>query len=161
MTTHSPGPWSAESAMSSDLHHVRYITADGKIIASVRHRIEHSMDEAIANAKLMASAPALLTLLVESQTSIGGDWRQRRDATIAKVTGDSKSAAQPSEDPANLGLIKQMQQALKDAAHLGLTFERGRATILRSYIDEQEALLKRITEINTRIAAVELGAQPP
>lgn len=27
----------------------------------------------------------LLALLVESQTSIGGDWRQRRDAAIAKA----------------------------------------------------------------------------
>ena len=36
---------------------------------------------------LMAAAPELLALLVESQSFIGGDWRERRDAVVAKVTG--------------------------------------------------------------------------
>lgn len=40
-----------------------------------------------ANARLIALAPDLLALLVESQSSIGGDWRERRDAAIAKATG--------------------------------------------------------------------------
>ena len=40
-----------------------------------------------ANARLIAVAPDLLALLVESQENIGGDWRERRDAAIAKATG--------------------------------------------------------------------------
>lgn len=62
-TKHTPGPWAAESAMSRDVSHIRYITADGKIIASVRHRVEHTQDEALANAALFAAAPDLLAAL--------------------------------------------------------------------------------------------------
>jgi hypothetical protein len=40
-----------------------------------------------ANARLVSAAPDLLALLIESQHSIGGDWRERRDAAIAKATG--------------------------------------------------------------------------
>lgn len=58
-TKHTPGPWAAEAAMSSDTPHIRYITADGAIIASVRHRLEQTQDEALANARLMAAAPEL------------------------------------------------------------------------------------------------------
>jgi len=43
--------------------------------------------EKSANARLMIAAHDLLKLLVESQDSIGGDWRARRDAAIAKATG--------------------------------------------------------------------------
>lgn len=38
---------------------------------------------------LFAAAPELLALLIESQHSIGGDWRARRDAAIAKATGSA------------------------------------------------------------------------
>ncbi len=100
MTTHSPGPWSAESAMSSDIFHVRYITADGRIIASVRHRIEQSLDEAIANARLMADAPKLLKALQDIIDEAGPQYgndegpgcvnRMARiaRAAIANVTGE-------------------------------------------------------------------------
>ena len=60
---HTPGPWALESAMSSDTPHIRYITADTKIIASVRHRTEHSQEMALANARLIAAAPILLDAL--------------------------------------------------------------------------------------------------
>lgn len=46
-------------------------------------------DEIMAAAHLIAAAPELLALLVESQRSIGGDWRERRDAAIAKATGEA------------------------------------------------------------------------
>ena len=39
--------------------------------------------------KLEAERNELLALLVESQTSIGGDWRARRDAAIRKARGES------------------------------------------------------------------------
>lgn len=35
--------------------------------------------------ELMRQRDALMALLVESQTSIGGDWRQRRDAAVEKI----------------------------------------------------------------------------
>ena len=38
-------------------------------------------------ATMMAAAPDLLSLLLESQSSIGGDWRQRRDTALANATG--------------------------------------------------------------------------
>lgn len=41
------------------------------------------------DANLLAAAPELLALLIESQDSIGGDWRNRRDAAIAKATGET------------------------------------------------------------------------
>lgn len=46
--------------------------------------------ECEANARLIAAAPQLLALLVESQRSIGGDWRERRDSAIAKATGEQE-----------------------------------------------------------------------
>lgn len=39
------------------------------------------------DALLFAAAPDLLALLIESQENIGGDWRERRDAAIAKALG--------------------------------------------------------------------------
>ncbi len=36
--------------------------------------------------RLHDAAPAMRDLLIESQTSIGGDWRQRRDAVLAKLS---------------------------------------------------------------------------
>lgn len=45
--------------------------------------------EVAADAHLISAAPDLLQLLIESQTSIGGDWRERRDAAVAKATGKS------------------------------------------------------------------------
>jgi hypothetical protein len=44
-------------------------------------------DAGEANARLYAASPELLMLLIESQESIGGDWRARRDAAIARATG--------------------------------------------------------------------------
>lgn len=35
---------------------------------------------------MFAEAPAMFALLVESQQCIGGDWRDRRDALLAKIS---------------------------------------------------------------------------
>lgn len=51
------------------------------------HHADWCADIVHPDMRLMAAAPDLLTLLVESQSSIGGDWRERRDAAIAKATG--------------------------------------------------------------------------
>ena len=39
-----------------------------------------------ADRALIAAAPKLLALLIESQEHIGGDWRERRDAAIREAT---------------------------------------------------------------------------
>lgn len=46
-----------------------------------------SKELAVANARLWATAPKLLALLLESQANIGGDWRVRRDAAIMEALG--------------------------------------------------------------------------
>jgi hypothetical protein len=40
------------------------------------------------------SAPDLELLLIESQTSIGEDWRERRDAVLARIKATGPAAAQ-------------------------------------------------------------------
>jgi hypothetical protein len=60
---------------------------DYKIEQEVKDRL---YERETANARLIAAAPELLKLLVESQEYIGGDWRDRRDAAIAKVTGGAR-----------------------------------------------------------------------
>jgi hypothetical protein len=70
MSQHSTGEWSSEAALSSDLHHVRYITADGSIIARVCLRKGMPQEEAIANAKLMATADKMLQALEEVSTML-------------------------------------------------------------------------------------------
>lgn len=42
---------------------------------------------------MFAAAPELLLLLLDSQENIGGDWRARRDAAIAKALGKTSEAA--------------------------------------------------------------------
>lgn len=54
-----------EAALSSDLHNIRYITADGKRIASVYWRRDVSQEEAIANASLLAKSKAMMEALKE------------------------------------------------------------------------------------------------
>ena len=53
------------------------------------HHADWCADVIHPDMRLMAAAPDLLALLVESQTSIGGDWRERRDAAVAKAIGAS------------------------------------------------------------------------
>jgi hypothetical protein len=62
---------------------------------NAKRTAEFEKDWAVRKArmKLEAAAPDLLALLVESQTSIGGDWRERRDAAIAKATYPVRKAA--------------------------------------------------------------------
>ena len=46
--------------------------------------------ENVMKIALISSANELLQMLIESQESIGGDWRERRDALISKATGGAK-----------------------------------------------------------------------
>jgi hypothetical protein len=68
--SHTKGPWGSESTMSSDFQFIRYISGpDCQSIAKVYHKInpmtgdEMTQAEALANARLIAAAPALLEAL--------------------------------------------------------------------------------------------------
>lgn len=63
MDKFSKGEWSSEAALSSDNHNIRYVTADGKRIASVSHQIGMEQDEALANAALLSNAKNMLIAL--------------------------------------------------------------------------------------------------
>lgn len=94
MSKHTKGPWGIEQ--TDDTNWIGFMRPhDGKVelIVCTTARDFTLKDEAReqndANARLIAAAPELLALLVESQRSIGGDWRERRDAAIAKATGEA------------------------------------------------------------------------
>lgn len=53
---------------------------DVAVVLSLSHRND---------GPVLAAAHELLMLLIESQASIGGTWRARRDAAITKATGDA------------------------------------------------------------------------
>lgn len=73
---HTPGPWVIEPVCGAfDVYAEG--NDDAEPIAS---------EISGPNARLIAAAPELLALLIESQDNIGGDWRARRDAAIARAT---------------------------------------------------------------------------
>lgn len=64
---HSPAPFGASAALSSDHYNIRYITdCEGNHIATVRHLAGMSQEEALANAALFKAAPALLAALEDA-----------------------------------------------------------------------------------------------
>jgi hypothetical protein len=73
--SHTPAPWRVDA--SEDTFGFHNYTINGR----------GNRDEREDNARLIEAAPELLQLLVESQEYIGGNWRDRRDAAIAKATG--------------------------------------------------------------------------
>lgn len=83
-TKFTPGEWRAElvgvSSAGPEGENVYEITNGHQRIAEY---------VAECDAPLLAAARELLALLIESQESIGGDWRERRDALIAKATGSA------------------------------------------------------------------------
>jgi hypothetical protein len=86
--THTPGPWETDrnnthAGQIAVVHNC--LNDDWVEIWSPVWPDGEARQE--ANARLIAAAPELLALLVESQDSIGGDWRERRDALVAKATG--------------------------------------------------------------------------
>ncbi len=77
---HTPGPWFVRRSLAGGHGAYLHITSASRDGIAVTNKA--------GDAVLIAEAPDLLALLVESQESIGGDWRQRRDAAIAKATGE-------------------------------------------------------------------------
>jgi hypothetical protein len=61
---HTPGPWSSEATLSSDVHFIRSIWSEevGQI-AKVRIGPVLEQEEALANASLIAAAPVMLERL--------------------------------------------------------------------------------------------------
>ena len=114
----SAGPWSVPHFARPDVDCMcGYVLTDGYCgaVCTVHASGEGNFlktgdnpkfEEACANAHLIAEAgnvyhetgltprqladqrAELLALLVESQTSVGGDWRARRDAAIQRATGE-------------------------------------------------------------------------
>lgn len=60
-----------------------------RVYANVQGYRDTPKEELEATARLFAAASEMLELLKESQENIGGDWRQRRDETIAKAQGEA------------------------------------------------------------------------
>jgi len=91
---HTKGPWRAiYRGFDQDANWVSRIPyAIERVVGGAVAPIADVCDQpqAEANAALLAAAPELLALLIESQDSIGGDWRERRDAAVAKATGGAK-----------------------------------------------------------------------
>lgn len=95
MTTQpTAGPWDSTAALASDLYNIRYI--DGpkcEKIATVRHAVDMSQEEALANAKLIAAAPDLLAALKDIMLGVAGVDRQpiyeAARAAIAKASLDT------------------------------------------------------------------------
>jgi hypothetical protein len=65
----------------------KQITAPWTINESNAIKDEFGITVAMAADPVARVIPEMLALLIESQSSIGGDWRQRRDAIVAKATG--------------------------------------------------------------------------
>lgn len=96
MTEYTKGPWFARGdgyqAWTFDGgFNGRIMSADEQIIyagpSSFKSLRGMTEKEALANAHLIAAAPELFELLKESQETIGGDWRERRDKILDKAAG--------------------------------------------------------------------------
>lgn len=90
MNKHTPGPWISQKA--DDLHgHDHFVMTASGFLGYLPKESEGGGVQLFTeqDARLIATAPELLALLMESQKFIGGDWRERRDALIAKATGET------------------------------------------------------------------------
>lgn len=93
MTKHTPGPWHHTGREFNDVR-----DSDDELVAVALHlrvgQPERSVQEAEANARLIAAAPDLLEMLVEAANfiqpyNVGQELLERIDAAIAKATGES------------------------------------------------------------------------
>lgn len=76
----------SETALSSDLDHIRYITMDGKIVAKVRSTAEQDQD--LAMAKLLASSArlkrALEAVMASANKLTNGGIKQTIEFNLAE-----------------------------------------------------------------------------
>lgn len=82
---HTAGPWTVLALPYEKFVEVR--ANEGYSIVAHVFFNNGNRDE---TARLIAAAPELLELLIDSQSDIGGDWRKRRDSAIAKATGGAE-----------------------------------------------------------------------
>lgn len=92
MSEHTPGPWEFDpdnyGVPSSAGHGL--LDSNGNSLGVTVEAFDvmrAKYPNAEANARLIATAPEILELLIDSQSYIGDSWRERRDAIIAKATG--------------------------------------------------------------------------
>ena len=88
MSKHTPGPWLTDG---DEIPSNYSRSALSVWLRRISPEMNHSARwrEYLANERLAAAAPTMLALLIESQTNIGGDWRDRRDAVIALATKET------------------------------------------------------------------------
>ena len=100
---HTPGPWSFRTARNGD----NGVSASGtgvfaEAFADIRHEGEEARDEALANARLIAAAPDLLSLVFQYRDDLrhppSADSKSRRlaaiEAALSKVTPSPSSHAE-------------------------------------------------------------------
>lgn len=96
MTAHTPGPWKYDPAGYGN---IRPVTETGKNICNfTRCHTSKELDEAVANARLIAAAPELLAALREMVAGFGfavnngvaAKLIERAQAAIAKVEGGAR-----------------------------------------------------------------------
>jgi hypothetical protein len=92
---HTPGPWRMSAAIRPDEFDIRDAKSSGGFapIAKVRGDKRHTLEQAAANARLIAAAPELLdALMTVPQGMLWSDddlwrWNDKARAAIAKATG--------------------------------------------------------------------------
>lgn len=85
-TKWTKGPWKyGEKSLNRDGFVTSPILAQDRKIGSVFHIGYGDGSEESANAKLIAKAPEMAELLMESKESIGSDWRERRDKVLREA----------------------------------------------------------------------------
>ncbi len=105
MSKHTPGPWVAVGAMVENTHDYNPDICSCDLRAFGQDNLWREYEETLANARLIAAAPDLLSLLIQAENllyasadkgaepgSYGRDCfetMQAARAAIAKATGDS------------------------------------------------------------------------
>ncbi len=92
---HTPGPWRMRAAIKPDEFEIRDAQSSGGYapIAKVKGDKRSTIEQAAANARLIAAAPELLEALMTFPQSLAWtddelwDWSNKTRAAIAKATG--------------------------------------------------------------------------
>jgi len=93
---HTPGPWQMRAAIKPDEFDIRDENSSGGYapIAKVKGDKRSTIEQAAANARLIAAAPELLDALMTFPQSIAWtdqelwDWSAKALAAIEKATGE-------------------------------------------------------------------------
>jgi hypothetical protein len=83
---HTPGPWGVSDIPTRDRRIYLPDSPGAPDIAVVLSRISRTDAETVANARLIAAAPALLAALIEMRYACTDKAEAMADAAIAKAT---------------------------------------------------------------------------